>query len=67
MTSRPVRQTPLLGLPEQGRRPAYCLRCRRELTDAESRLRRYGAECDPDNHPDRARQHDVDQDPLPGT
>nr|WP_078510685.1 DUF6011 domain-containing protein [Streptomyces himastatinicus] len=67
MTSRPARQAPLLGLPEQGRRPVYCRRCGRELSDPASRLRRYGPECDPDNHPGPTARHDVDQDPLPGT
>ncbi|MDX3232913.1 DUF6011 domain-containing protein [Streptomyces sp. ME19-01-6] len=67
VTSRPARQAPLLGLPEQGRPPVYCRRCRRELVDAESRRRRYGAECDPDNRTPPAREHDVEQDPLPGT
>ncbi|MFH8813105.1 DUF6011 domain-containing protein [Streptomyces hygroscopicus] len=69
MTSRPARQAPLLGLPEQGRPPVYCRnpQCRRELTDPASRLRGYGPECDPDNRTVPAREHHVDQDPLPGT
>ncbi|MGW5694533.1 DUF6011 domain-containing protein [Streptomyces asiaticus] len=69
VSSRPARQAPLLGLPEQGRRPVYCRnpRCRRELTDPESRRNGYGKGCDPDNHPGPAVRHHVDQDPLPGT
>ena len=69
MTSRPTRQAPLLGLPEQGRKPMYCRNpaCRRELTDPESRQRGYGPDCDPDNRTPAAREHHVDQDPLPGT
>ncbi|MEU5733789.1 DUF6011 domain-containing protein [Streptomyces antimycoticus] len=67
MSFRPAQQAPLLGLPEQGRRRMWCRRCRRELTDAESRRRGYGAECDPDNRTPPAREHHVDQDPLPGT
>ncbi|MFI0857913.1 DUF6011 domain-containing protein [Streptomyces sp. NPDC021098] len=69
VTSRPARQAPLLGLPEQGRRPVYCRnpQCRRELTDPESRRNGYGKDCDPENHPGPTARHDVDQDPLPGT
>lgn len=69
MTSRPARQAPILGLPEQGRHPIYCRNpaCRRELTAEASRLRGYGKDCDPDNRAPAAREHHVDQDPLPGT
>ncbi|MFJ2202466.1 DUF6011 domain-containing protein [Streptomyces violaceusniger] len=45
----------------------WCRRCRRELFDAASRLRGWGPECDPDNRTPAAREHHVDQDPLPGT
>jgi hypothetical protein len=45
----------------------WCRKCGRELTDPESRRNQYGKECDPERHPGRARQHHVDQDPLPGT
>ncbi|MFJ8727739.1 DUF6011 domain-containing protein [Streptomyces sp. NPDC093269] len=56
------------ALPEAApgrRRRVWCRGCRRELTDRESRLRGYGAECDPDARTGHDR-HDVDQDPIPG-
>jgi hypothetical protein len=48
-------------------RPArvWCRRCKRELTDRESRLRGWGPECDPDARTGYERR-DVDQDPIPG-
>ncbi|MFD5899059.1 DUF6011 domain-containing protein [Streptomyces sp. NPDC060366] len=43
-----------------------CRTCKRPLTDAISRSRRLGPECDPDRQGAHQR-HDIDQDPLPGT
>ncbi|NUS82762.1 MAG: hypothetical protein HOY75_08410 [Streptomyces sp.] len=40
--------------------------CGRELTDPVSRARRKGPECDPEPRTGNGRQHDVDQDPIPG-
>lgn len=49
------------GLPSR----VYCQRCGRELTDPESRARRYGSECDPETRGGHQRR-DVDQEPIPG-
>lgn len=64
MSSRPTQD----ALPDTvgGRTRIYCRGCRRELTDPASRTRRYGPECDPLNQPQR-HNHDIDQDPIPGT
>ncbi|MER6844876.1 DUF6011 domain-containing protein [Streptomyces platensis] len=65
MTSRP-QQSALPDTLVGGRDPIYCTICRRELHDPVSRARRMGPECDPLNQP-RTRDHDVDQDTIPGT
>lgn len=43
----------------------WCRDCRRELKDPVSRLAGRGPECDP-NRRHKARDHHVDQDPIPG-
>ncbi|MEU8710201.1 DUF6011 domain-containing protein [Streptomyces sp. NPDC048565] len=53
------------------RRPVRCALCGRPLTGVESRRTGLGPACDAKLHPAgpdiRARRHEVDQDPLPGT
>ncbi|GGT14921.1 hypothetical protein GCM10014713_04590 [Streptomyces purpureus] len=53
--------------PVTGYRHRYCRRCGRELTDPDSRLTGYGPNCDPARRPRAAAEHQVEQDPLPGT
>jgi hypothetical protein len=67
MTPRPPPQPTLVDDAETGYRHRYCRRCGRELTDPDSRLTGYGPNCDPARRPQAAREHTVDQDPLPGT
>lgn len=43
----------------------WCRECGRELTDWVSRLRKLGAECDPEPRHGYDR-HDANQDPIPG-
>ncbi|CAL9669011.1 hypothetical protein SUDANB145_07314 (plasmid) [Streptomyces sp. enrichment culture] len=58
-------QEPLTGPVPGQRRPVWCRRCGRELTDPVSKLRGWGSDCDPDQRI-RHDRHDVDQDPIPG-
>ncbi|WP_228981328.1 DUF6011 domain-containing protein [Streptomyces sp. DH12] len=55
----------LADLPPTPRARVRCRKCRRELTDPESRRRRLGPECDPDARITHDRHH-VDQEPIPG-
>lgn len=48
-------------------RHRYCRRCGRPLTAEASRLRGWGPDCDPDQHPAPAPTRNIDQDTLPGT
>lgn len=67
MTRRRATQPTLVDDPNTGYRHRYCRRCGRELTDPISRLAGYGADCDPARRPGAAADHQVDQDPIPGT
>lgn len=67
MAERRVQQPALVDDTTTGYRHRYCRRCGRELTDPGSRLAGYGAACDPARRPGPAPEHQVDQDPLPGT
>ncbi|MFV0127091.1 DUF6011 domain-containing protein [Streptomyces sp. HMX112] len=67
MARRPADQPTLVDDPRTGYRHRYCRRCGRELTDPASRLNGYGPGCDPARRPPAAADHQVEQDPLPGT
>ena len=58
-------QEALPDVPPPRRTRVWCRGCRRELTDGISRMRGWGAECDPDPRHETAR-FDIDQDALPG-
>jgi len=60
-------QEALTGPASGLRRRVWCRGpgCGRELTDAESRRRGYGEECDPD-YRTTTPAHEVDQETLPG-
>lgn len=62
------RQDPIAGVPAGAPARRWCRgwRCGRELSDPVSRMRGYGPECDPERRTGAGREHDVDQDPLPG-
>ncbi|MFD8777495.1 DUF6011 domain-containing protein [Streptomyces sp. NPDC059916] len=62
----PIQRQEALTEPPSGlRRRVYCRRCKRELTDPDSRARRLGPECDPETRGGHERR-DVDQDAIPG-
>lgn len=67
MAIRQNAQPTLLDDPNTGYRHRYCRRCRRPLTDPESRRIGYGPDCDPARWPKAAPEHHVDQDAIPGT
>ncbi|MFF9632922.1 DUF6011 domain-containing protein [Streptomyces fradiae] len=58
-------QQPLTDRPPGLPARVWCRKCKRELTDPESRRRRLGPECDPDTRIPHDRHH-ADQDPIPG-
>ncbi|MFF8610812.1 DUF6011 domain-containing protein [Streptomyces sp. NPDC015346] len=67
MARRPPNQPTLVDDPITGYRHRYCRRCGRELTSPESRLSGWGPNCDPHRRPQAAPEHQVEQEPLPGT
>ncbi|MFI2620425.1 DUF6011 domain-containing protein [Streptomyces sp. NPDC018584] len=60
-------QETLLDPPPGAPARVWCRRCKRPLTDWESRAKRLGPECDPERRTGPGRDHHVDQDPIPGT
>jgi hypothetical protein len=66
MAQRAPNQPTLVDDPITGYRQRYCRRCGRELTSPESRLTGWGPSCDPNRRPQALREHEVDQDSLPG-
>jgi hypothetical protein len=64
---RNQQQPTLIDDPATGYRHRYCRKCGKPLTRTESRLNGFGPTCDPNRHPRPAREHDVDQDQIPGT